>query len=162
MPVPMTPDHLTAGPQTEKLRISRGSPRSLNRPGHARRTARCPLWPLWPLAIAGGNADSSIKNLGPATEAAFAKAGIHSAEELRAQGADAAYARLLQSGSNPHFIGYYVLVMALQGRPWNDCKGAEKAALRKRFDEIKAGSAVQGQSELEKALNFLGVIEKRA
>jgi DNA transformation protein and related proteins len=104
---------------------------------------------------------SSIKNLGPASEAAFAKAGIHSAEALRALGADEAYRLLLQSGSSPHFIGYYVLVMALQGRPWNDCKGAEKAALRKRFDALKAGVTPQGQSELEKALNFLGVIERR-
>ncbi len=38
---------------------------------------------------------STIPNLGPATEAAFAKAGIHSAEELRALGPDEAYRRLL-------------------------------------------------------------------
>lgn len=81
---------------------------------------------------------STIPNLGPASEAAFARAGIHSAEELRALGADAAYRRLLASGTRPHFIGYYVLVMGLQGRPWNDCRGAEKAALRARFDQLKA------------------------
>ncbi|MBS0124234.1 TfoX/Sxy family protein [Thetidibacter halocola] len=86
---------------------------------------------------------SSIRNLGPATEAAMARAGIRSAEDLRALGADRAYARLLAAGEKPHFIGYYVLVMALQGRPWNDCKGAEKAALRERFDAIKAGAAGQ-------------------
>ncbi len=72
---------------------------------------------------------------------ACARAGIHSADDLRELGADAAYARLLASGSRPHFIGYYVLVMALQGRPWNDCKGKEKEALRKRFDAIKARAA---------------------
>ena len=77
---------------------------------------------------------SSIRNLGPAYEVACARAGIHSAEALHALGADAAYGKLLKSGSKPHFIGYYVLVMALQGRPWNDCKGEEKKALRKRFD----------------------------
>ena len=71
---------------------------------------------------------STIRNLGPAYEQACAKAGIHSAQELRELGADEAYARLLQSGSRPHFIGYYVLVMGLQGRPWNDCKGEEKEA----------------------------------
>jgi DNA transformation protein len=81
---------------------------------------------------------SSIPNLGPATEAAFSRAGINSAEELREIGADAAYLRLLQSGSQPHFIGYYVIVMGLQGRPWNDCQGKEKAALRKVFDKLKA------------------------
>ncbi|WP_022703530.1 TfoX/Sxy family protein [Pseudorhodobacter ferrugineus] len=108
-----------------------------------------------PLAI------SSIPNLGPASEAAFAKAGIHSAQELRALGADEAYLRLLQSGAAPHFIGYYVIVMGLQGRPWNDCKGAEKAALRVRFDALKAQNQSKGRSELDAALDFLGVIERK-
>ena len=106
---------------------------------------------------------SSIPNLGPASEAAFAKAGIHSAQELRDLGADAAYLRLLQAGTQAHFIGYYVLHMALQGRPWNDCKGDEKAALRLRFDEIKAsmiGTKEKGRSDLETALQFFGVVEK--
>ena len=58
---------------------------------------------------------SSILNLGPATEAAFARAGIHSADEIRDMGADAAYLRLIEAGTQPHFIGYYVLVMGLQG-----------------------------------------------
>ena len=104
---------------------------------------------------------SSIKNLGPAYEEACARAGINSAEELRQIGADDAYARLLKSGARPHFIGYYVLVMALQGRPWNDCKGEEKKTLRKRFDAIKATSHDKGRSEFEAALDAIGVIEKR-
>lgn len=103
---------------------------------------------------------SSIKNLGPAYEEACTRAGITSAEELRALGADNAYGRLLKSGSKPHFIGYYVLVMALQGRPWNDCKGKEKAELRKRFDAIKAQSFDKGLSELETILNQIGVVER--
>ncbi len=104
---------------------------------------------------------SSIPNLGPASEAAFARAGIHSAEELREMGPDAAYLRLLESGSSPHFIGYYVLVMGLQGRPWTDCQGEEKKALRHRFDAIKAQVAQAPMAELEKHLNFLGVIARR-
>ena len=100
---------------------------------------------------------TSIRNLGPAAQDAFAKAGIHSAEELRALGADAAYLRLLQSGAAPHFIGYYVLVMGLQGRPWNDCKGDEKAALRVQFDALKAQTSANTRSELEAALDFFGV-----
>lgn len=107
------------------------------------------------------NPVSSITNLGPASEAAFARAGIHSAEEIREIGADAAYLRLLQSGSAPHFIGYYVLVMGLQGRPWNDCQGAEKAALRVRFDALKARVGSKARSELEAALNLFGVIEPK-
>ncbi len=110
---------------------------------------------------------SSIRNLGPASEAAFAKAGIHTAEDLRDLGADEAYARLLQAGSRPHFIGYYVLVMGLQGRPWNDCKGPEKAALRKRFDQIKAENAAPatdaaGLTRLERELDAIGVIPRRS
>tara|TARA_R110001583_G_scaffold169768_1_gene322602 strand:- start:4 stop:321 length:318 start_codon:yes stop_codon:yes gene_type:complete len=69
---------------------------------------------------------SSIRNLGPTSDASYARAGITSAQVLRDIGPDAAYARLLAHGSRPHFIGYYAMVMGLQGRPWNDCKGAEK------------------------------------
>jgi len=58
-------------------------------------------------------------------------------------------------------IGYYVLVMALQGRPWNDCRGEEKAALRVTFDAIKTQGHDKGRSELEAALDAIGVIEKR-
>jgi hypothetical protein len=105
---------------------------------------------------------SSIRNLGPAFEQACARAGIHSAEALRALGPDEAYARLLRTGTKPHFIGYYVLVMGLQGRPWNDCKGKEKEALRARFDAIKAAAHDKGRSRLEAALDAIGVIERRA
>ncbi len=104
---------------------------------------------------------SSIPNLGPASEAAFARAGIHSAEEVRALGPDAAYLRLLHAGVRPHFIGYYVLVMGLQGRPWNDCQGAEKAALRKKFDALKAQGHDKGRSDLEAALDEIGLMPRR-
>lgn len=100
---------------------------------------------------------SSIRNLGPAMEAAFARAGIDSAEALRALGTDAAYAKLLGIGERPHFIAYYVLEMALQGRPWNDCKGAEKDALRARFDALKSQTARKPDG-MEAILNVIGVI----
>jgi DNA transformation protein len=101
---------------------------------------------------------TSIKNIGPAFEASFKAVGINSAEDLRALGADAAYTKLLEGGSKPHFIGYYVLHMALQGRPWNDCKGEEKKALRKQFDKIKAGSFDENRSELERFMNQIGIV----
>lgn len=104
---------------------------------------------------------SSIRNLGPAYEASCAKIGIHSAQELRTLGADETYGRLLANGLRPHFIGYYVLVMGLQGRPWNDCKGAEKAALRQRFDALKAARHDKGRSDFEAALDRIGVIERK-
>jgi hypothetical protein len=103
---------------------------------------------------------SSIQNVGPATEAAFARVGIRSAEELRAIGADAAYARLLAGGERPHFIGYYAIVMGLQGRPWNDCRGSEKAALRQRFDALCAAAPSSRPGAFEAALDALGVIER--
>ena len=103
---------------------------------------------------------SSIRNLGPAMDAACSKAGIHDAETLRSLGADETYARLLRSGMRPHFIGYYVLVMGLQGRPWNDCKGDEKKALRKRFDAIKSQAFNKDLSAFERALDEIGVIAK--
>lgn len=103
---------------------------------------------------------STIRNLGPAMDEACARAGIHDADTLRTLGPDEAYRRLLRSGTRPHFIGYYVLVMGLQGRPWNDCKGEEKKALRTRFDAIKAEAFDSNLSAFERALNEIGVIER--
>jgi len=104
------------------------------------------------------SAISTIRNLGPAMEAAFCNAGITTAEQLRALGADAAYARLLASGHRPHFIGYYVLHMGLQGRPWNDCQGDEKATLRVTFDAIKTRHFNAERSELDAFMNEIGLI----
>ena len=103
---------------------------------------------------------SSIRNLGPAVESAFARAGITSAEELRELGADTAYKRLIETGTRPHFIGYYALVMGLQSRPWNDCKGREKEALRKKFDQIKTAAQKKSRPDIEATLNEIGVIPK--
>lgn len=107
---------------------------------------------------------SSIRNLGPAMDEACAKVGIASAEALRELGADEAYRQLLMSGMRPHFIGYYVLHMGLQGRPWNDCKGEEKKALRKMFDALKAEVAASSEAAptgIEHILNEIGVGSKR-
>jgi len=109
---------------------------------------------------------SSIRNLGPASDAGFARAGLTTADQVRDLGADAAYLRYLQFGGQPHFIGYYALVMGLQGRPWNDCRGKEKDDLRSRFDKIKSQAAAhpskdKGRLDLEAALNEIGVIDRR-
>ena len=109
-----------------------------------------------------GTPISTIRNLGPAVEAECKRAGIPDAETLRELGAHEAYRRMLTSGTRPHFIGYYVLVMGLQGRPWNDCKGKEKDALRIRFDAIKASVKPSYSSEMERVLNEIGVIERDA
>ncbi len=104
---------------------------------------------------------TTIRNLGPATAAQLAKAGITTAEDLRDMGAHEAYRRWLNADLPAHFIGYYVLVMALQDRPWNDCNGDEKKALRARFDTLKIECNASGRSELEAALNLIGVIERK-
>ena len=104
---------------------------------------------------------SAIRNLGPASVAAFAEAGIHTAEELREMGADEAYRRLLSAGQRPHFIGYYVLVMGLQGRPWNDCKGAEKTALREVFDKLVAETVTLAPTGIERILDQIGTGARR-
>ncbi|MCU0908181.1 MAG: TfoX/Sxy family protein [Rhodobacteraceae bacterium] len=102
---------------------------------------------------------TTIRNIGPSTAAAFARVGLTTAEAVRALGPDAAYAQLLAAGERPHFIAYYALVMGLQGRPWNDCRGAEKSALRTRFDALVAGLAAQDAPPpgIESALDALGV-----
>ncbi len=79
-------------------------------------------------------------------------------------GADAAYARLLAHGSRPHFIGYYAMVMGLQGRPWNDCQGQEKIDLRARFDALVAAAQADNSHVplgIEKWLDQIGTGLKR-
>ena len=107
---------------------------------------------------------TDISGIGPATAEGFARAGIPDAETLIEIGADAAYSAWLAAGNPPHFIGYYALVMALQGRPWNDCRGAEKAALRSRFDAMKArtnSGMEKGRIPMEAALDLIGVGVRR-
>ena len=98
-----------------------------------------------------------IRNVGPAMREAFDRAGITTAEELRALGAEAAYARLLASGMRPHFIGFYALAMGLQGRPWNDCQGKEKADLRARFDTLVKAAAPDPDRAIEAVLDEIDV-----
>lgn len=102
---------------------------------------------------------SSIRNLGPRSEEGFARAGMQTAEEVHALGPDEAYRRLIAAGTRPHFIGYYALVMGLQGRPWNDLDAKEKAALRKRFDALVAET--KPKNALERELDAIGVVGKR-
>lgn len=104
----------------------------------------------------------TIRNIGPAMADAFRRVGIEDAETLIDIGADAAYLKLLDAGSRPHFIAYYALVMGLQGRPWNDAKGAEKDALRVRFDALKAGADPTTDLAIERILDEIGVRPARS
>ena len=107
--------------------------------------------------MSGSEPVSSIRNLGPRSVEAFARAGIHSAGELRAMGADEAYRRLIAAGTRPHFIGYYAMVMGLQGRPWNDLDPIEKAGLRERFDALVAEVRSGSDTALARELDAVGV-----
>ncbi|MEM7718880.1 MAG: TfoX/Sxy family protein [Pseudomonadota bacterium] len=98
----------------------------------------------------------TIRNIGPAMEAALRAVAVKTAEQLRELGPDAAYKRLVDSGERPHFIAYYALVMGLQGRPWNDCQGKEKEDLRRRFDALVATKPPSNQKFL-KELDDLGI-----
>ncbi|MTH77480.1 TfoX/Sxy family protein [Paracoccus aestuariivivens] len=101
---------------------------------------------------------TQIPNIGPATAKSLISAGIPDAASLRKLGAHDAYRALLACGERPHFIGYYVLHMALQGRPWNDCRGEEKAALRQSFDTLVAETRGKDISGIEAALREIGLI----
>ena len=100
---------------------------------------------------------TTITNIGPATARALIAAGVPDAAALRRIGAHQAYRALLAAGERPHFIGYYVLAMALQGRPWNDCRGAEKAALRERFDSLVAEMRGVPLAGIEAELDLIGL-----
>lgn len=100
---------------------------------------------------------STIRNLGPAMEKSLAAVGIDTAEALRDLGTDAAYARLLAAGERPHFIAFYALEMGLQRRPWNDCQGAEKEALRARFDALKSAARPDRPTGIDRILDEIGV-----
>jgi DNA transformation protein len=102
----------------------------------------------------------TIRHIGPATAKALVVAGVPDAATLRRIGAHAAYRALLIAGERPHFIGYYVIHMALQGRPWNDCKGAEKDALREQFDSLVAEVRGVPLSGIEAALNEIGLLRR--
>ena len=99
---------------------------------------------------------TTIRNIGPAMEQALHSAGVSSAEALIEMGSETAYRKLVESGHRPHFIAFYALVMGLQGRPWNDCAGAEKANLRKQFDQI-VKEAAPVDNALSRALDEVGV-----
>ena len=50
--------------------------------------------------------------------------------------------------------------MVLSGRIWNDCSGAEKDALRLRFDALKAAQAAgSGLAGIEAILDEIGVVD---
>ncbi|WP_308914863.1 TfoX/Sxy family DNA transformation protein [Jannaschia sp. LMIT008] len=110
-----------------------------------------------------GDSVTTLRNIGPALGEALAGVGLGTVDAFRRAGADAAYASLIAAGTRPHFIGFYVLEMALQNRPWNDCKGEEKTALRERFDAIVVGRATTPDADriaFAAMMDAIGVVER--
>ena len=103
---------------------------------------------------------TTLPNIGPAIADMLAKAGIHYAETLRDLGTDAAYGALLRGCKRPHFIPFYVIEMALQGRPLNDCKGREKDAFRIRFEAVKAANHDTDRAAFEAVMDAIGVVDR--
>lgn len=84
----------------------------------------------------------------------------NSARATRLRRGCSLFTALKQWGAAP-FFAYYVLVIGLQGRVWNDCQGQEKRDLRLRFDALKEKtkpSACALDSHFEQALDRLGVL----
>ena len=104
---------------------------------------------------------TNVPNIGPATARALIAVGVPDEAHLREMGGDAAYRALLLNGERPHFIGYYVLHMGLLGRPWNDCRGDEKIALRERFDALVAEVRGAALSGIEAELDAIGLPKGR-
>jgi hypothetical protein len=92
----------------------------------------------------------AIFNLGPKSAAAFARAGIASADEIEAMGPVAAYLRLKAAGARPSVVMLYAVAAGLQGRDWTTLTPEERAALR----DAAAGDA---GADLEAALDRFGV-----
>lgn len=101
---------------------------------------------------------TALAGIGPAVSSQLEAADIKSVGELRTIGAHDAYGKMMKNGLRPHFIGYYALAMAVQGRPWSDCKGAEKEALRIRFDALKTDTSVTGDTAIERELRAIGIM----
>ncbi|MCR9086702.1 MAG: TfoX/Sxy family protein [Rhodobacteraceae bacterium] len=106
---------------------------------------------------------TTIRNLGPAMAAQFARADIHDADTVRELGADAAYARLLAAGHRAHFMAFTALVLGLQGRGFRDLDPSEKPPLRARFDAIKdAAGPSDPATDVDAALAEIGVLPRKA
>lgn len=74
---------------------------------------------------------SSLRNLGAAMDRWLREAGIETVAELRAIGAEAAWARLrFVCGPKVNLIGLYALEAALTDRDWRDLPPDRKAQLQ--------------------------------
>lgn len=81
---------------------------------------------------------SDLKNLGPASEKEFAKAGIKSAGQFIKMGWKKALIKLVKSNpKNRHSLFAYALIGALTNKEWNGLSEAEKKEAREFTNSLK-------------------------
>jgi hypothetical protein len=93
-----------------------------------------------PAAVRLGQARkiSDLKNLGPSSEAAFAKAGIRSVQHFQELGWKKALVKLVQSNpKNRHSIFTYALIGALKNQDWNRLSEDDKKTARDYTASLK-------------------------
>lgn len=82
---------------------------------------------------------SDLKNLGPASEKVFHKAGIKTVAQFVKLGWKGAMKKLAKSDSkNIHAMFAYAVIGALNNRQWSGISEAEKAEARKFMNELRS------------------------
>lgn len=76
-----------------------------------------------------------LRNLGPASEAALAAAGVTTPEQLDDLGAAAAYRLVLEHGHPPHTTLLWALAGAVLDIHWRALPAAVRAGLRAELDQ---------------------------
>lgn len=104
-----------------------------------------------------GTSITAIRNLGPAMELGLGRAGVEDAETLNRLGTDEAYRRFMASSARPHFMAFCAIEMGPQNRDMNDCRGLEKAALRARYEALKAAMLAAAPNGIHAALDEFGI-----
>ena len=82
---------------------------------------------------------ADLKNLGPASEKAFQKAGIRTVAQFAKLGWKGAMKKLAKSNArNIHAMFAYAVMGALKNRDWNGISDAEKAEARAYMSELRS------------------------
>lgn len=82
-------------------------------------------------------------NLGPASRAMLAAAGLHSMEQVRALGAVATYARVRRAAPRASLNLLWALEGALSGLPWQRVAREHRASLLLALENYEAGAGAE-------------------
>jgi DNA transformation protein len=93
-----------------------------------------------------------LRNLGPASARMLAAAGVHTAEQLHASGAVAAFLAVQDAGLKPSLNLLWALEGALTQRDWKEVARQERTPLLLQLDDAlqarKAFSTEPGQASM--------------